>query len=180
MSLYRFSPIQTKEELLQAITYTHVACHTLAKQSFGHYVPVAGNIGIFCHFDEEFAFLTKLREEMTILSDNWNEKYYRLLEPITIPKNLDIPETTYTYLYIRKPDTEHSDVGDLDFYMKPAEYKNLKDSLQRGEKLLNASIFERPDLDLVKLSNTDVDACAFVGTNRMSEISKRNQTIATL
>lgn len=180
MNKFRFSPIQTKEQLLEAITYTHVACHKLCKQTFGTYLPIAGNIGIFCHYNDEYTLLTNLRESMTILTDNWNEKYYRLLEPITIPKNLDIPETTYTYLYIRKPDTEHSDVGDLDFYMNPAEYKNLKDSLQRGEKLLNASIFERPDLDLVKLSNTDVDACAFVGTNRMSEISKRNQTIATL
>ena len=177
MSTYKFSPITNKAELLKAIYYTHEACHTLCKQTFGLYLPVAGNIGIFCHFYEEFTFLTKLREEMTIFSDNWNQKYYRLHEPIIIPAIEDIPETTYTYLYIRKPDAEHTDVGDVDFYMEPSKYKELKASLMRGNVLKNASIFDRPDLDLIRLSNSKIDACAFVGTTTMSNIFQRNQAI---
>ena len=52
MKQYRFSPIKNKSELLNAIAYTHFACHALCKQTFGHYVPIAGNIGIFCHFED--------------------------------------------------------------------------------------------------------------------------------
>lgn len=171
MQLYRFSPIKNKEELFEAIKHTHFACYKLCKQTFGYYLPNAGNIGIFCHYDDEFAFLTKMREEMTILSDNWKQKYYRLLDPIIIPAYRDIPETLYTYLYIRKPDTNHPDVGDVDFYMEPKNYKNLKDSLLAGKKIIGASIFERSDLDLIKLSNPEIDSCAFVGTNKMTDLS---------
>ena len=98
IKLYRFSPIQNKEELLEAIKFVHLACNYLCKQSFGEYLPNAGNIGIFCHYDDEYDQLIRLRKEMTEASDNVNQKYFRLNEPIVIPAQNDIPETTYTHL----------------------------------------------------------------------------------
>jgi len=83
MKLYRFSPIENKAQLLEAIKYTHLKCFELCKKIFGEYLPAAGNIGIFCHYDNEYQFLTKLREELTEESDNWNQKYYRLHKPIS-------------------------------------------------------------------------------------------------
>ena len=65
MSIFRFSPIKNKEELTKAVEHVHFACFKLCKRYFGKYLPVSGNLGIFTHFDDEFAFLTKLREEMT-------------------------------------------------------------------------------------------------------------------
>src|SRR3990167_6480044 len=100
MKLYRFSPIKNKEQLLEAMKYTHFACFELCKKALGDYLPIAGNMGIFCHYESEYTFLTKLREELTEKSDNFNQKYFRLHEPITIPANGNVPETTYTYLYI--------------------------------------------------------------------------------
>jgi hypothetical protein len=167
MKLYRFSPIKTKPELVKAITHTHFACHKLCKQSFARYLPVAGNIGIFCHFEDEYSFLTRLRKKMTDESDNWNKKYYRLYEPIVIPARDDVPQTTYTYLYIRKPDATHPQVGDVDFYMEPQKYTELKQSLQDGKKINGARIFERPDLDYVELYDANADAYAYVGTHKM-------------
>ncbi|OGV93328.1 hypothetical protein A3B57_03800 [Microgenomates group bacterium RIFCSPLOWO2_01_FULL_47_10] len=172
MKPFRFSPIKNPEELLEAIRHTHVECHKLCKQVLGEYLPVAGNIGIFCHFDDEFAYLTKLREELTDSTRNWNQKYYHLHKPIVIPAIDDIPETTYICLYIRKPDPEQPDVGDVDFFMEPERYQKLKASLLAGEKIAGASIFDRPDLDLVKLFDPNVDAQSFVGSNLMSEIVK--------
>lgn len=80
----KFSPIENREQLLETIKYTHFRCFELLKKNFGKYLPVAGNIGIFCHYDEEYQFLTDLRKQLTVESDNWNQKYYRLAEPITI------------------------------------------------------------------------------------------------
>ena len=60
MNLYRFSPINSKEELLEAIRHTHLECHKLCKQSLGKYLPAAGNVGIFCHYDKEYEYLTDL------------------------------------------------------------------------------------------------------------------------
>ena len=169
MKLYRFSPIKTKSELLKAITYTHFACYTLCKQSFWKYLPNAGNIGIFCHYDQEFIFLTKLRKEMTEVSDNWNQKYFRLHEPIVIPARSDIPKTLYTYLYIRKPDPYRHHVGDVDFYLEPKQYYEFKKLVQMGNKIKGARILDRPGWDMVELYDPDIDACGYVSIHSMTE-----------
>jgi len=168
MESYRFSPIKNKEQLLEAIKYTHLKCFELCKKTFGRYLPVAGNIGIFCHYDDEYKFLTELREQLTDKSDNWQQKYYRLHKPITIPAHGDMPDTVYTYLYIRKPD-QHSEVGDVDFVLDKKEYLELKNSLLRGKEIKGIKIFDRPGLDLIKLLDSDIDALSFIGTKNMAE-----------
>jgi|SRR3989344_1735099 len=169
MRPFRFSPIKNEKELLKAITYVHFSCLKLCKQILGKYLPNAGNIGIFCHYEDEYKYLTKVREKLTILSDSiYNNKYYRLHKPIVIPAKGDIPETIYTYLYIRRPDITHPDVGDVDFYLEPRQYKKLKDSIIMGKKITGAVIFDRPDLDFIKLFNPKIDVSSFVGANKFT------------
>lgn len=169
MKLYRFSPIETQEQLLGAIKHTHFECFKLCKEAFGKYLPVAGNMGVFCHYDKEYQFLTKLREEITESSDNLNQKYFRLYDPIVIPAKDDIPETTYTYLYIRRPDQYRAQVGDVDFVISDDEYTLLKKALQEGSSINGARVFDRPDLDMIELSDPDIDALAYVSTKAMTE-----------
>lgn len=169
MKLYRFSPIQSQDQLMEAIKHTHFECFKLCKEAFGKYLPVAGNMGIFCHYNNEYEFLTKLREEMTEKSDNFNQKYFRLHEPIVIPAQGDVPETTYTYLYIRRPDQYRAQVGDVDFVIDDNGYIDLKESLQNGAQINGAKIFDRPDLDMVELSDPDIDALAYISTQAMTE-----------
>lgn len=165
---YRFSPIQSKEQLLNAIQYVHFACFELCKRVFGTYLPVSGNIGIFCHYNDEYERLTDIRQELTDESRNWNRKYYRLHEPITIPAKGDIPETTYTYLYIRRPD-HHTEAGDVDFVLKKEKFPQLKKAGEAKECINGVELFYRPDLDMVRLSHTDVDALPYITTKYMSE-----------
>ena len=169
MNLYRFSPIKNEEQLQEAIKHIHLSCYKLCMQSFGKYLPNAGNIGVFCHYDGEYEFLTKLREQLTVASDNFNQKYYRLHKPLVIPSTDDIPETTYTYLYIRKPDPYRYQVGDVDFYLEPEKYDELRKSLLDGVKIKGARAFERSDLDMVELYDPDVDALAYVSQKSMTE-----------
>lgn len=169
MKLYRFSPIKNQEELIEAIRFTHFACYKLCKDSFGEYYPNAGNIGVFCHYEEEYEFLTELRKNMTIESDNVNQKYYRLHQPIIIAAKDDIPETTYTFLYIRRPDPYRHHVGDVDFYLEPQKYLELKNSMLNGLTIKGARIFDRIDLDMIELYNPDVDALAYVSTEKMTQ-----------
>ena len=168
MKLYRFSPIENKEQLLEAIMHTHFACFELCKKAFGRYLPVAGNMGIFCHYDDEYKYLTKLREELTEKSDNLNQKYYRLHKPIIIPAKDNVPETIYTYLYIRRPDQYRAQTGDVDFVLEDEKYAELKDVLPNS-KFIKVRIFERPDLDMVELSNPDIDALAYISNKAMTE-----------
>lgn len=133
-------------------------------------------MGVFCHYDEEYIILTKLRENLTEPSDNVKQKYYRLYWPIIIHATGDMPATTYTYLYIRKPDPYRYQVGDVDFYLTLEKYTDLKQSLLADRKLRGARIFERSDLDMIELFDPDIDALGYVSTNFMTEKVRVKQT----
>lgn len=181
MQLYRFSPIQNEAELLKAIEHIHFACFELCKQSFGKYLPVAGNIGVFCHYDNEYKNLIEIRRQLTEESDNLNQKYFRLHKPIVIPTKGDVPETAYTHLYVRKPDPYRAQAGDVDFVLEEDKYQELKTSLQGGKIIQGARVFERPDLDMVELYNPDVDALGYVSPRAMTEkVRVRQSTITKL
>ncbi len=169
MKFYRFSPIKSEDELREAIKHIHFACFELCKQSFGKYLPVAGNMGVFCHYEDEYKFLTQLRKELTEGSDNVSQKYFRLHNPIIIPARGDVPKTVYTHLYIRKPDPYRFHTGDVDFVLEEDKYWELKKSLQKGAVIKGARIFERQDLDMVELYNPDIDALGYVSPQEMTE-----------
>ncbi|OGC47684.1 hypothetical protein A2886_02815 [candidate division WWE3 bacterium RIFCSPHIGHO2_01_FULL_42_13] len=169
MKLYRFSPIKTKDELLKAIEHVHFESYRLCKQSFGKYFANAENMGIFCQYDDEYETLTNIRKELTEESDNMKQKYFRLLEPIVIPAKGDVPEQTYSYLYIRRPDPYRHQVGDADFYLPPEKYAKLKQEMLAGKKVKGARIFDRPDLDMIELYAPDIDVLTYVSTSTIAE-----------
>lgn len=152
-----------------AVTHIHEACYALCKQSLDEYLPNAGNVGVFCHYDEEYAALVKIRQRLTEPSDDPNQKYFKLHEPMVIPASGDVPETTYTHLYIRKPDPYRHHVGDIDFYLDSEAYQKLRSSLSYGEIIPGARIFPRNDLDMVELYDPDIDALAYISTHTMTE-----------
>lgn len=162
MKLYRFSPIKKEEELLEAIKHVHFACFGLCKKVFGKHLPVAGNISVFCHYDEEYSFLLELRKKLTKESDNFNQKYFRLHDPINIPAHEDVPETTYTYLYVRRPDQYRGQVGDADFVLDDEKYAEFRKKLLNNPRINGVKIFDRPDLNMIELSDPDTDALVYV------------------
>lgn len=170
MKLYRFSLIKTQEELFEAIKHTHFMCFELCHKAFGQYLPVAGNIGIFCHYPEEYEYLTKVRKELTT-SENWNQKYYKLLNPIVIEAQGDIPKTVYTHLYIRLPDQYRAQVGDVDFVMNQTDYTKFQELSKTNAQLNGVKLADKPHLEMFELSHPDVDALAYIGTTYMSEKS---------
>lgn len=167
MPSFRFSPIQNKEGLFSALTHIHISCHNLCMQSLGTHLPVAGNIGIFSHDNDEYAWLTQVQQELTDSSDRVYNKYFRLHEPVRIPEIQGVPEGIYTYLYIRKPDPDKPHVGDIDFFMEPIRYTGLKQLLLRGKTLNGLRLMpHRPDLDLIELYAPDIDALGYIGAKK--------------
>lgn len=166
---YTFSPIQDKNQLEAAIRFVHFECHRLCQQSLGVTLPIAGNVGIFCHYNDEYRIMTELREELTEPSEDTDQKYFKLHNPITIPATSTIPETTYTHLYIRKPDPYRHHIGDIDFCMPEQDYAELKSSLMNGTDIEGVRVFPRNDLDMIELFKPDIDALAYISTNRMTE-----------
>lgn len=167
MKLYRYSPIGSLDQLLEAIAYIHDACHGLCKDAVGDYLPVAGNLGIFCHYEAEFDRLIQLRSELTEPSDDPKQKYFTLLEPVVIPQQNDVPGATYTHLYVRPPDPYRSQVGDIDFYLEPDKYNALKQSLI-PTKQAGMRPFLRDDLDMIELLNPDVDVLGYISPSDIS------------
>jgi len=161
--------IESEEQLLETIQHIHFTCFELCKKALGKHLPVAGNVGVFCHHQDEFEFLTKIRENLTDEKDNWNKKYYRLHAPIIIPKNGEAPEATYTHLYIRKPDNERSEAGDIDFVLKGEEFKKVINLAVSGQKINEVEISYRSDLNMVWLSSSGSDALPFITDTYMSE-----------
>ena len=153
--------------MVKAIEHIHFACHALCKQSMKKYLPVAGNVGVFCHYDDEYVFLKKLQVELIDLSKSVYGKYFLLRKPIVIPAKGDILETTYSYLYIRKPDQKKHQVGDIDFYLEPEKYAEFKQLLLGGKIIKGARILpNRPDLDLIELYDPNIDAWGYIGDKK--------------
>jgi hypothetical protein len=179
MNPYRFSPIQSEAQLLEAVEHIHFESYKLCKQAYGKYFPNAGNIGVFCHYDKEYEFLVNLRKQLTEPSDNPDQKYFRLHEPITIPAKDDVPESIYTYLYIRKPDPYRHHVGDFDFYVEPEQYAELKQQLLSGQQVKGTRIFPRQDLDMIELYDPDSDVLAYLSPKTMAEKVRIKQSEET-
>lgn len=156
------------EQIKDVIAHIHDMCHALCKQIMGTYLPVAGNVGIFCHAEDEFVRLTALREKLTDSSDSFHGKYFRLHEPIVVPSHNDIPTATYTHLYVRKPDPNRPQIGDIDFYLDPQKYTELKQALLDGKTIPGTRVvLNRPDLDLIELYNTHINALGYIGYERL-------------
>lgn len=174
MKLYRFSPIQDEQQLIKAVEHIHFGCFELCKQSTGNYLPVAGTIGVFCHYDQEYEFLTQLQAKMVDFSSSVNGKYFKLLDPFIISAKGEVTEATYTHFYVRKPDPYRHHVGDADFYIEPKEFSELKKSLQEGNLMNGARVIpNRPDLDLVELFDPDIDVLGYIGDQRWIDLSGR-------
>jgi hypothetical protein len=158
------------QTLLTIIQNIHVNCFTLCKYTIGTYLPIAGNIGIFCQSEDEFETFTKIQKEICEASDNSNQKYFILKNPITIEQTRDIPTTTYTHLYIRKPSPNSPERGDVDFVLGKTEYENLKQEvLNNPNNVPGASIYNRPGWDTIEIRDANISALAYVTTTEMAE-----------
>lgn len=167
--MHRINQIHNEKELLYAIKYIHVLCATLCKQTVGTYLPVAGNIGIFCQDADEYERLVGIQKKLTNTEIHVYGKYFLLHNPVTIPTQDGIPGATYRYLYIRRPDIHKPQAGDVDFFMEPVAYARLKASLSAGTQIPGMRVLDRPDLDLIECYDPSVDAFAYIGAVKVPD-----------
>lgn len=162
MKLYRFSPIKSHDETFKALNYVYETTHALTHKVLGEYLQNLGNIVIFCHYDDEFEYLDNFKKQITIDDDNINNKYFKLKDQIIIDRDGDRPGATLRYLYIRPPDPWRAQVGDVDFYLEPSRYKDLKDQISNGTAKKGLRIFPRDDLDMIEVYDPDFDVLAYI------------------
>lgn len=167
MKLYRFSPITSEKELHEAIEYVHQTVHRLCYETFGKFLPLSGNVGIFGHYFDEFQYLTNLRKTLTNEAVHYNGKYFELKEPIHIVARDGIPAATYEFLYIRKVDPYRPQVGDIDFVLNADEHTALKNTLSTNEFNNNVRVFERLEDNMIELWNPDYDIASYIVVGNM-------------
>jgi len=163
MRLYRFSPIKSEDELIEVIKYLHISCNKLCFKILGKYLAVAGNIGIFSHYDEEFNKLKRIQKKITLKPDEYNNKYLNLKNAIKIDAEFGVSEGIYEYLYVRGVDPYRSHVGDIDFYLDEKEYFKLK-KLVELNKVKGARYLDR--LDMIELFDPDFDVLVYISSLR--------------
>ncbi len=171
MKLYRFSPIKSETKLLECINYLHEANYKLCKKTMNRYLPVRGNVGVFTHYDDEYNLLLSLSRKLTNRSVHLNNKYFKLISPIFIPAEGNIPPATYEFLCIRKPDPYRSQVGDIDYVISTDSYNKLKNSLTKGESHSGIRLFERPGDSMIELFDPDLDVLSYLVTKPIKEKS---------
>jgi len=172
MKLYRFSPIKSEDELMEVIKYLHVSCSKLCFKILGKYLPVAGNIGIFSHYDQEFEELKRIQEKITLKPDEYNNKYLVLKNPIEINLDIGINEGIYEYLYVRNADPYRHHVGDVDFYLNEKEYFELKKNVELN-RIKGARYLDR--LDMIELFDPDFDVLVYISSLRWFDRIEANK-----
>lgn len=158
------------EELLKRIEQTHIDCHNLCTKAFNYYLTVAGNIGIFCQSHQEFTKYKEYQQQIIKYNDNPKQKYFELIEPLTIPTLNKLPEATYTHLYIRNPDPSPYGIylGDVDFILAEDDYNFLKEKVQKG-LIKGAEMYKRDGWDTFQITDKEIKSIAFVSTKKFSE-----------
>lgn len=179
MQLYRFSPIGSESELVDAVKYLHQATHKLCKEVTGEYLPVRRNIGIFCHDYDEFTRLAELRKKLTYPDPNYKGKYFPLKQPFVCVEKDGVPAARYEYLYIRQVDPYRSQVGDVDFVMPSDRFEAFKSQLAVGDFRAGARVFERPEENMIELWLPHYDVVAYIGTETMNDTINPSSTYPT-
>lgn len=169
MKLYRFSPIVSEPDLVAAIEYLRKVCHQLCFSTFGRYLPVRGNVDVFAHYEDEFAGLVSLRENLTNRGVNYKNKYFKLHRPIVVSEQDGVPGATYDFLYIRRVDPYRSQVGDIDFVLPVDDHEAVKPTLNLESFVNGARLFGRPEENIIELWNPDVDAMAYIANRYMRD-----------
>lgn len=102
---FRFSPIENKELLLEAVTYTAGRTRELCKGLLGSTFPIS-SVTIFTHFEDEFDRLSQMLEILgTPYGDTSITPCIGLYEPILIGNN------ALTHISLALPDDIHHHVG---------------------------------------------------------------------
>jgi len=157
-----------QKDLTQKLEHIYKGSKELLNLVMGKDYKSSGNIAIFAQSDDEFQILNKLKNQVTKPSENPNQKYFELIEPITFKYN-DYPADTFTHLYIRKfdPSDYGKYLGDIDFVCRDEEYKVLREQVQSG--LFNgAEIYGRPGWDNIQISSKDYDVLPYLGPLEMA------------
>ncbi len=150
--IYRFSPIKTKEDLLEAINYVASETTELCRRVTDKEYPISG-LTIFSHYPDEFEELKKIVLSLGELDSENNGPCVKLHKPIKLPNG------ELFLLRVRQPDPYRLHVGCNDFEVP--DYGEFKKQYLEA-KPSNLRLIERPDFEMIEFFDPDYDVLAYV------------------
>jgi hypothetical protein len=151
MKLYRFSPMQSKDEFLEAIRYAAVQTTALAEKCID--IPLTTeSLTIFTHYPDEFERLSKFVEEMGEPYNEHNGPRVKLKEPITVGTNV------IKFVRVRNPDPYRMQVGCVDYLI--TDYQDFKNRFLATTTALHS--IKRPEYEMIEFADPDFDVLAYV------------------
>lgn len=152
MDTYRFSPIESKEKLFEAIIYIATQTTSLCKKITGKTYPI-GSLTVFSHGQEEFEKLKEILFTLGELDHENNGPFVKLHEPIQIGKD------RIELLRIRRPDPDRPQVGCNDF--EAPSYEEFKEEFL-AKNPGNLRLVVRPEYEMIEFFDPDFDVLAYV------------------
>lgn len=152
MGKFRFSPIENKEGLVEAVEYIATNTSELCKKIIGRSLPIH-SLTVFSHSENEFEFLKGLLGTMGTPYNENNGPRVTLYEPTIVGENI------ITHLRIRKPDSERPQVGCNDFDVENYEVFRAEYLAKHPENLI---LIKRPDYEMIEFRHPDFDVLAYV------------------
>lgn len=152
MKLYRFSPIQNKEELITALSYVIVQTSELSRKIIGESLPVT-SATVFAHYPNEYEYLIAILHERGTSHDEVNGLRVVLHEPLAVGGNL------ITHVRVRPPDPYRMQVGCNDFNID--DYENFKKKYLETHPG-NLRLVQREAYEMIEFFDPDYDVLAYV------------------
>jgi hypothetical protein len=155
---YRFSPIETKEKLLEAVQYVAKTTTELCEKITGNEYPIS-SLTIFSHYPEEFEKLKAFLFEMGKLDHENNGPFVKLNEKISLHNS------ELELLRVRHPDPNRPQVGCNDFLIP--NYQEFKENFLT-KKPNNLREITRLEYEMIEFFDPDFDVLAYVLSNQKS------------
>lgn len=152
MKLYRFSPIASEEQLLEAAVYVAEKASELSEAAIGKALPIK-SVTVFSHYPQEFERLKQMLDSLGVFNDDSNGPRMMLHKPFQAAGN------TLSLLRVRKPDPYRMQAGCADFDVP--SYPEFKEAYA-PKNLPNIRLVERPDYEMYEFFHPDYDVLAYV------------------
>jgi hypothetical protein len=157
MRLYKFSPIKTEKELIEAIKYIANQTTKLCKKSINEKLTIT-SLTVFSHYQDEYVMLIGIMNKIGTPNGENNGHRFILRKPIKLDDHI------ITYLRIRKPDPYRMQVGCCDFDVK--KYQDFKKvHLIKNSK--NLRLIERQEYEMIEFFDPDFDVLAYVVSKQL-------------
>lgn len=159
----------TIQDLFNRIETIHASCYQVCYDIFGEAFENSGNMGVFCQTEVEFESFEQIKKSLTKNSNNTDQKYFELIEPIKLEFVGQV--VIYTHLYIRKPDSSNygKNLGDIDLRLNKAKYENIYQRVLCKNIDPRVSIYNYNGLEMLQTKNLTTPSLAYLALTGTAE-----------